>query len=259
MTPPGPDAPQPPDAKPFLDHLEDLRRTLIYCAGALVVGMLVAAPLAPKLLALLKAPLRYVTDNPDVFLRSLEVGGAFSVGMRIAFWAGLLFSAPFILVFVARFIFPGLTEREKRAVTSASGFAVLLFVFGVFLGYKLTLPAALSIMFSMHGWLGIRAEWTVTSYVAFASQLLIAFGLVFELPTILLVLGKLGIISSDQLRHYRRHFVIVALIISAILTPPDVFSQLLMAIPLLLLYELCIWLVRATERKNAAAQRTEAG
>jgi sec-independent protein translocase protein TatC len=251
MEPPSNAAPGDPAAKPFLDHLEDLRRTIIYCLAALAAGMLVAAPLAPRLLGLLKAPLRYVTDNPDAFLRSLEVGGAFSVGMQIAFWAGLLFSTPFLFVFVAGFVFPGLTEREKRAVISASGFAVVLFAFGVFLGYKLTLPAALSIMFSMHSWLGIRAEWTVTSYVAFASQLLIGFGLVFELPALLLVLGKLGIVNSGQLRRYRRHAIVAALIIGMVLTPPDVFSQLLMAIPLIVLYELCLWIVWATERRRA--------
>ncbi len=250
MEPPGNPARKGLAAKPFLDHLEDLRRTIIYSLGALVVGMLVAAPLAPRLLGLLREPLRHVTENPDAFLRSLEVGGAFSVGMRIAFWAGLLFSTPFIFVFVAGFVFPGLTEREKRAVINASGFAVVLFAFGVYLGYKLTLPAALSIMFGMHSWLGIRAEWTVTSYVAFASQLLIGFGLVFELPALLLVLGKLGIVNSGQLRQYRRHAIIAALIIGMVLTPPDIFSQLLMAIPLILLYEICLWLVWASERRK---------
>jgi sec-independent protein translocase protein TatC len=242
-------------AKPFLDHLEDLRRTIIQCLAALVVGMGIALPLAPRLMGLLKAPLRYVTDNPDSFLRSLEVGGAFSIGMQIVFWTGLLFSAPFIFIFVAGFVFPGLTEREKRAVIGASGFAVVLFVFGVVLGYKLTLPAALNIMFGMHSWLGIRAEWTVTSYVAFATQLLIAFGLVFELPALLLVLGKLGIIHSGQLRRFRRHAIVAALIIGMVLTPPDVFSQLLMAVPLIVLYEVCLWIVWAAERSAARRNR----
>ena len=236
--------------KPFLAHLEDLRKTIIRCAAALAVGMAIAVPLTPQIMALLELPLRSVTDNPGQFLRSIEVAGAFSVSMNIALWAGLLFSSPFLLLFIGGFIFPGLTGREKRAVINAGGFAVVLFVVGVLFGYKFTLPAALKIMFSMHAWLGIRPEWTVTSYVTFSLQLLIGFGLVFELPTILLTLGKLGIINSLQLRKMRRHAIVIILIVAAALTPPDVFSQLLMGLPLIALYELCIWLVWMDERKK---------
>jgi sec-independent protein translocase protein TatC len=244
--------------KSFLSHLEDLRNTLIRCVAALAVGMAVAIPLTPQIMALLERPLRIVTDDPGQFLRSLEVAGAFTVSMKMALWAGLLFSSPFLLLFIGAFIFPGLTSREKRAVINASGFAVILFVAGVLFGYTFTLPAALKIMFGMHVWLGIRPEWTVTSYVTFALQLLIGFGLVFELPTILLTLGKLGIVSSLQLRTMRRHAIVVILIVAAALTPPDVFSQLLMALPLVGLYELCIWLVRMDERRKRAGN-TEPG
>lgn len=227
--------------------------TLIRCAVALTLGVLLAVPFAPAILSWLKAPLRIVSENPDQFLRSLEVGGAFSVTVKIGLWGGLLLSAPFLLLFVGGFVFPGLTEREKSAVVQSGGFAVALFAVGVAMGYWLALPAALKIMFGMHGWLGIRAEWTVTSYVAFATQFLICFGLAFELPAVLLALGKLGLVTSAQLRHYRRHAIIVALILAAFLTPPDVISQLLMGLPLIVLYEVCIWLVRATERGQRAA------
>lgn len=238
--------------KPFLAHLEDLRKTLIRCVVAVAVGMAIAIPLTPQIMALLESPLKGVTDNPGEFLRSLEVAGAFTVSVKIALWAGLLFSSPFLLLFIGAFVFPGLTGKEKKAVINASGFAVVLFVGGVSFGYMFTLPAALKIMFGMHGWLGIRPEWTVTSYVTFALQLLIGFGLVFELPTILLTLGKLGIVSSLQLSTMRRHAIVIILLVAAALTPPDVFSQLLMALPLVGLYELCIWLVRLDERRKIA-------
>ena len=114
--------------KPFLAHLEDLRQAIIRCVVALAVGMSIAIPLMPRTMMWLKAPLRVVTDNPDQFLRSLEVSGAFSVSMKMALWTGLLFSSPFLLLFIGAFIFPGLTRREKRAVINASGFAVVLFV-----------------------------------------------------------------------------------------------------------------------------------
>ena len=240
--------------KPFLAHLEDLRATLIRCIAALAVGMAIAIPLTPQIMAVLERPLNSVTNDPAQFLRSLEVAGAFTVSLKIALWAGLLFSSPFLLLFIGAFIFPGLTGKEKKVVINASGFAVALFVAGVLFGYMFTLPAALKIMFGMHGWLGIRPEWTVTSYVTFALQLLIGFGLVFELPTILLTLGKLGIISSLQLRTMRRHAIVAILIVAAALTPPDVFSQLLMTLPLLGLYEMCIWLVRMDERRKKESE-----
>lgn len=245
------------EVKPFLAHLEDLRITLIRSVLALAAGMLLAVPLTPWILGLLKAPLRVVSDNPDQFLRSLEVGGAFSVSLQIVFWTGLLFSTPFIAVFAAGFVFPGLTRKERGAVKSVAGMAVGLFALGVFLGYRMTLPAALSLLFGLHKWLGISAEWTVTSYVAFSTQLLLGFGLVFELPAILLLLGRLGIVTSAQLAGLRRHAVVAALIIGMILTPPDIVSQLLMAVPLMVLYEVCIWLIRLSERRRDAPGPSE--
>ena len=240
--------------KPFLAHLEDLRVTLIQCVAALTVGILIAFPLAPKIFAVLKIPLKGITDDPDTFLRSLEVSGAFMVSLRIAFWSGLLMSAPLIVVFVARFVFPGLTRREKDVVVQMSGVSIVLFVFGAMLGYWVTLPVALKVLFGMNAWLGVRAEWTVSSYVAFTTQLLIGFGLVFELPVAVLVLGRLGLLSSAQLGDKRRIAIVIALVVGAVLTPgPDVFSQLMMAIPLILLYEVCIWVLYFTEKKAAAA------
>jgi sec-independent protein translocase protein TatC len=238
------------DAKPFLQHLEDLRKMLIRSFIALALGMAIVAPLAPQFLHFLKQPLKLVTSNPDTFLRSIEVSGAFNMSLLIAFWGGLLLAAPFAVFFVGSFIFPGLTRREQKAVLNSSGFAVLLFLAGVFMGYRVMLPMALKVMFGLHGWMGITAEWTVSSYIVFSIQLMLAFGLALELPLLVLVLGQIGVLNSQQLREKRKIVIIVILIIAAVLTPPDVFSQLLMGIPLMLLYELCIWLIWLKERKR---------
>ena len=122
---------------------------------------------------------------------------------------------------------------------------------GVGLGYFITLPIALKIFFSLHGWLGIQAEWTAPSYVAFCMQLLLLFGLAFELPVVLVSLGYFQVISSSFLRSKRRHAIVVVLILAAALTPgPDVFSQIIMAIPMIILYELCVWIVWLFEKRR---------
>ena len=245
----------PPEGlvKPFLDHLEDLRRTLFRAAAAIAVGMIIAFPLSPHILGLLKKPLYLVTSNPDAMLQSLEVSGAFVSAMRMSFWCGILFSAPVLVFIVGSFILPALTATEKRLAAQAGGLGAVLFVFGVVFGYLYTLPFALSAMYMFNGWLGVSAMWTLSSYVSFTTQLLIAFGLAFEIPMVLLVLGRLGIISGEWLRTHRRHAVVAALIIACILTPPDVVSQIVMTIPLVIMYEGCIWLVLAWDRKKVAA------
>jgi len=237
--------------KPFLEHLEDLRWTILGCLITLALGMAIAAPLAPEILKLLRVPLQGVTEHPDQFLQSLEITGGFAIALQIIFWCGLLLSAPFILLLIGRFVFPGLKRRERKAIRLALAFAVLLFAFGVALGYVIVLPVALRVMLGLHQWMGIQAWWTITSYVAFTVQLLIAFGLAFELPMVVMVLGYLGIVSSAMLRAKRRLAIVILLILAMLLTPgPDIFSQVVMAVPMILLYELCIWFIRLFERKR---------
>jgi sec-independent protein translocase protein TatC len=236
--------------KPFLDHLEDFRRALIQSVAAIVVGMIIAFPLAPSILHLLKKPLYMVTSNPDAMLQSMEVSGAFVSAMEMSFWSGILLSTPFLVFIIGGFILPALTASEKKLAMQAGGLGVVLFVFGVVFGYVYTLPFALSAMYLFNDWLGVSAMWTLSSYVSFTSQLLIAFGLAFEIPMVLLVLGRLGIITGEWLRTHRRHAIVAALIIACVLTPPDVVSQIIMTIPLVIMYEGCIWLVLAWDRKK---------
>lgn len=238
--------------KPFLDHLEDLRRTLLRGAAVLALGMVIAFPLAPHLLGVLKQPLYLVTDNPDAMLQSMEVAGAFVAAMRIAFWGGILLSSPLLVIIIGQFVLPALTAPEKKLAGQAGALGALLFIGGVAFGYVYTLPFALSAMYLFNDWLGVAPLWTLSSYVTFAVQVLVAFGLAFEIPMVLLVLGRLGIVSGEWLRTHRRHAIVGALIIACILTPPDVVSQIVMTIPLVILYEACIWIVLAWDRKRVA-------
>lgn len=238
--------------KPFLIHLEDLRRALIWSAAALLAGMAAACTMAPALFKILKAPLKGIVPNPDTFVRTLDVTGGMTVAMQTILWGGLLISAPVIVFSLCWFVFPGLTRRERRALLGGLLFAALLFVTGVLMCYFMALGPALEIMLWFNSWMGIGIEYfTVTSYIGFVLKLLLSFGLTFELPVVILILGQLGIINSRHLRDKRRHAIIIILILAAIITPTqDPFSQLLLAVPLVGLYELCLWLIWARERRR---------
>ena len=244
-----PNDPPVESAKPFLHHLEDLRRALIWSAVAVFAGMGIACAFAPFFFRLIKRPLTGVVANPDAFLRTLEVTGGLSVAMQTIVWGGLLFSMPAILFSICWFVFPGLTRRERRALLGGLMAAALLFILGVALCYYLALGPALAMMLWVNDWLGIRVDYfTVTSYTGFVLKLLLSFGLMFELPMVLLILGHLGIINARQLRAKRRYAVIIILILTAIITPTqDPFSQLILAGPLIALYELCIWIMWVRE------------
>jgi sec-independent protein translocase protein TatC len=237
--------------KPFIEHLEDLRRTVLWCALYIAVGVAAAIPLGPRILAWMKWPLARTGKDPETFLRVLRVASGFSIGTRVVFWSGVLISMPFVLHAIAGFVFPGLTPRERKGVARVSAAAALLFALGVWIGYVWTLPAALSMMFGLNRWLGISCEFVeLADYVSFVLKLLLAFGLAFEMPVLLVALGAMGLVRSSQLRAKRAFVIVSIFIVAAVLTPPDVFSQLLMAIPLVVLYELCVWLIWLRERRR---------
>jgi len=236
-------------AMPFLDHLEELRKTILWCLGVFAGGLFITFPLAPDILDILRKPLDRTVANPGQFLQSIDVGAAFSISLRIAGWGSLLITAPLMLIFIARFVFPGLKQAEKAAVKRACGFSIVLFILGILVAWETTLPVALQVMMQMHNWMGITAIWTVSSYVRFCLSLMIGFGLAFQLPVVVLALGGLGIVNHKMLAEKRRHVIVGLLILAAVLTPPDVVTQLFMAIPLILLYEVCIIILKVKQRQ----------
>ncbi len=243
------------DAKPFVEHLDDLRRTIMWSLLSLVLGMGIVFPFAPWVLAVLKVPVARAGMDPDTFLRVLRVAGGLSITLRIGFWGGALLALPFILLAVAWFVFPGLTQRERKAVRRALGVSVFLFAGGVAFGYVLVLPAVVKLMLGINAWLGVACDFVeLGDYVSFVLRLLRAFGLAYELPVVIVVLGYLGVVTSGTLREYRRHVVVGLLVAAMLLTPPDPLSQVMMALPLVLLYEICIWIVWARERSRRIRQ-----
>jgi sec-independent protein translocase protein TatC len=237
------------ETKPFLEHLDDLRRMLVACIITLVITMSISFPLAPTFLRWLKAPLTKTVKDPDKFLLTLAVTDAFTLALQLAFWCGLILGAPLLIYYITKFVFPGLTRKERQVVRQSLGFAAFLFFGGVALAYFVALPIGTKVMYGMNAWMGTVPQWTIRSYISFATFTLLGFGLVFEFPVVLVILGRIGLISSAMLRRSRKVVVIISLVVAMIISPsPDVFSMLLMALPLYVLFEISIWLIWLGER-----------
>ena len=173
------------------------------------------------------------------------------------FFGGLLISLPFLVFFLGLFILPGIRDIEQRLIRRISLFSGALFILGVYMGYEITLPLALDLMLKMGGLLGGESIWFYSKYITFSLQLLLAFGLSFQLPVVILILGKMGLVGSAQLREKRRHVMVGLLILAMLLTPPDLLTQLLLAAPLILLYEFCIWFLYLTGNRTGKVEKLE--
>ena len=235
--------------RPFLEHLTDLRRCVIHCAAAWLGATLLVAPWAPRILALIMEPLRLSGHDPDALVRGQRLGSGFSVLFQIMLWGGVLLSLPLLFLFIAQFVFPGLRPNERRAVRSALLGAGALFILGVALCFRQTMPLAVDALFRVNAWMGVEI-WPLQleDYVNMVVKTLLAFGLAFQLPLALLALGWTGILPARLLRAKRRHAVVVIAVLAMILTPPDPVSMLAMALPLYLFYEVCILLIATRER-----------
>jgi sec-independent protein translocase protein TatC len=247
------------EPKSFVAHLEELRWTVLWSIVSFAVAAALAVPVAPRILDLIQAPLRSAGEDPDKFLRIMDMTGGLSIAMQVIVWTGLLVSAPAIVFFVARFVFPGLKRKEKRAVVAAMFFATLLFAMGVAMGYFMLLPVTIQWMLGISAWMGKRLEFVMLDgYISFVVKMLLGFGLAFEFPVLVVALGSLGIVSARFLADKRRHVAVILLVVSAIVTPTvDPVTQALVAAPLYALYEISIWIVWFMQRRRRCA--TSAG
>ena len=235
--------------QPLLEHLDDLRKTVIRSALALVTGMLICLPFADRLILFLRQPAESLITQGLIRLQFAEPAAAVKMWLSVSFFGGLLLSLPLLVFFIGSFVMPGVREVERKALLRISLFSGALFLLGLFMGYAITLPFALDWMVRIAGRLGGEPIWLYNRYTSFAVHLLLGFGLAFQLPVVILILGKMGLIKSRQLREKRRHAIIGLLVLAMFLTPPDVSTQLLMAVPLILLYECCIWILYFTENR----------
>ena len=232
-------------AKPFLEHLEDLRWTFIKSIAAFVLATAVCFVLRQDLLKVLTAPL----PRNSGFLTSLGVADSFMISIKIAAFAGLIVSLPFILFFLGQFLLPALKSSEKRIIFPVllSGFC--LFVAGVLACYLFLLPITLKFFISDSAYMGIRPQWSIYNYISFVTQFAIGMGLSFEMPVVIVTLAKLGIITHEFLRQKRRYFIVAIFFLAACITPTsDIFTMTVVAGPLIILYEVCVWAAWSIER-----------
>lgn len=240
---------------PLLDHLLELRRRLLWSVATLGIAFAACLYFARPIFAFLVQPLVRAGQGKIIYTQIFE---AFFVEIKVAFFAAAMLSFPVIANQLWQFVAPGLYRNEKRALLPFLWATPLLFLSGASLAYYVAIPVALHFLLGFQGNLGgIQQEAlpAVGNYLSFVMQFLFGFGLSFLLPVLLMLLEQAGIVTRKQLVAGRRYAIVAAFAIAAVLTPPDVGSQLLLAIPLIILYELALIGIWFTERRRPRADK----
>jgi sec-independent protein translocase protein TatC len=223
---------------------------VVFRVGAAEVGK-------QQVLTLTMDPSLPPADAVDIRLHNLSPAEAFLVAFHVAIYAALAVSSPFWIYFLGGFILPALNLRERSVIFSWLGWSAGLFLAGMLSTYFILLPVALRASVQYSNLLGFSAQdWRADEYINFTCKFLFGMGLGFQFPLVVLFLVKIGVLSHSDLAKYRRHVAVLSLILGAVLTTPEVVTQVAMAIPLYLLYEICIWIAWYWERKKAKAPAT---
>ncbi|HPR89631.1 MAG TPA: twin-arginine translocase subunit TatC [bacterium] len=236
---------------PFLDHLEELRWRIIWSLLAVVAAAVICYFFVDQIVALLVHP-----APGDIKLIFLSPTEAFMTYLKVAGYAGLVTAFPFVAWQFWRFVVPGLYAKERKAVGPIVFFTVICFAVGALFAYFLIIPFGLKFLLSYQSDF-LVANITIGKYLTFVVTMLLVFGLVFELPVLAYFLSLIGLLTPQFLRSKRRYGILIIFIVAAILTPPDAFTQLMLAIPLLILYEISIWVSAAVHRKRKVRQAEE--
>jgi sec-independent protein translocase protein TatC len=248
---------------PLLDHLIELRNRLMYSCAAILVGFLICYFFAEHIYAFLVRPLADIYQG-QTGRRMIYTGltEAFFTYLKVAFWAGAFLTFPIVAAQLWMFIAPGLYRTEKRAFLPFLVATPILFFLGGAMVYYVIFPLAWRFFLSFEtpggdGMLPIELEARVGEYLSLVMKLIFAFGLCFQLPVALTLMGRVGLITSQQLAGSRKYAIVAVFVVAAIITPPDVISQVGLAIPILILYELSIIAVRIVEKRRAQAEAAE--
>jgi sec-independent protein translocase protein TatC len=235
---------------PLLDHLIELRRRLLYSVLALAVCFGICFYFARPIFGFLAQPLLAAGQGTLIYTQIFE---AFFVQVKVGFFGALMLAFPVVANQLWQFVAPGLYKRERRALLPFLLATPVLFTMGAALAYYVAIPTALKFLLSFQGDIGgvqQEAMPAIGNYLSFVMQFLFGFGVSFLLPVLLMLLERAGIVTRRQLIDWRRYAIVGAFAIAAVLTPPDIASQFMLGIPLVLLYELSIIGIWFTERKR---------
>jgi len=249
---------------PLLDHLIELRNRLMWACGAILVGFMICYLFADHIYAFLVKPLADIyagqTGRRMIYTGLTE---AFFTYVKVAFWAGAFLTFPIVAAQLWLFIAPGLYRNEKQAFLPFLVATPILFFMGGAMAYYVVFPLAWRFFVSFEtpggpGTLPIELEARVGEYLSLVMKLIFAFGLSFQLPVALTLMGRVGLVSAEALSRNRKFAIVGVFAVAAVITPPDIISQVTLAIPILILYEISIVAVRMVERRRAEAEAAEA-
>jgi sec-independent protein translocase protein TatC len=239
---------------PLTAHLQELRKRLILSFIAIGAGFILCYSLADSLFNILAAPLIKIMPTGGSLIFT-TVAEAFFTYMKVAFIAGLILASPFVLYQIWAFVAPGLYQKEKRYVVPFVLGGSFFFALGILFGYFVAIPIGFKFL------LGYATDFikpmpSMKEYFSFTIKFLLVFGLVFEFPVVLVLLARIGVIDAKMLARRRKYAILLIFIFAAVMTPPDLISQVLMALPLMGLYELSILLAKIFGKKSAPIPST---
>lgn len=234
----------------FISHLVELRERLLKSVAAVLVVLLALLPFANKLYGWLALPLIKRLPQGGTMIAT-EVASPFLTPLKLAFFVAVVIAIPVVLYQLWAFVAPGLYRNEKRLALPILFSSVVLFYIGCAFAYFLVLPAVFTFMTHIAP-TGVAVMPDISHYLSFVLSLFLAFGLCFEVPVVMVILAAIGLVTADQLAASRRYAIVGAFVIAAVLTPPDVLSQTLLAVPMCLLYEVGIIGARSLVRRETA-------
>jgi len=231
----------------FLEHLEELRWRLLKSIIAIIFGGSFCFLFIDEIMQFLISPINNLSNSPD--LQVLKVQGMFMIKWGVALLGGIIVAIPVLTYQLAKFIGPGLHNDEKKVMVPFVFFSYMAFLVGIVFAFYVLIPYSLEFFTSM-GVIEVKNNFSINYYFSFITMLLLGSGVIFELPIVVFILSAIGLLTPAFMRHYRRHAIIVILVLSAFITPPDPISLVFISIPLAFLYEISIgvsWMVNRSK------------